>query len=60
VGDTVNTGRRVCDHARGGEVLASQAVFENAQEGFCWDESFVVKVKGKRDALHVARLRARG
>jgi adenylate cyclase len=57
VGDTVNTGRRVCDHAKEGEAIASATVYDQAQEGFDWDEPFDIKMKGKRESLRVARLR---
>ncbi len=55
-GDTVNTARRVCDHARGGEILVSDAALLSLENKLHLGERFELVVKGKRDPLRLARL----
>ena len=56
VGDTVNTARRVCDHARSGEILLSEAVQNRVRESVELGDVFELMVKGKREPLHLAAL----
>ena len=53
IGDTVNTTKRICDQAAGGEVLISQACYALVREFVTTLEPKMLTVKGKRDALQV-------
>ena len=53
IGDTVNTGKRICDQALGGEILVSQAIFDKLKDSLVIGESRLVTAKGKSEPLKV-------
>ncbi|MBU4151384.1 MAG: adenylate/guanylate cyclase domain-containing protein, partial [Proteobacteria bacterium] len=53
IGDTVNTGKRICDQARGGEILVSQTVFDTLKDSLIIGEPRFVAAKGKSEPLKV-------
>jgi class 3 adenylate cyclase len=53
LGDSVNTAKRLCDHARGGEILLSEAVVQQLDKGIALGEARNLSVKGKQQALTV-------
>lgn len=53
LGDSVNTAKRLCDNASGGEILVSQQVMDEVGKGNLQAISRRMKVKGKSDALTV-------
>ena len=53
IGDTVNTGKRICDKAAGGEVLVSQACYEKIAERLSVSEARSIEAKGKKETLQV-------
>jgi adenylate cyclase len=53
IGDTVNTGARLCSVAKAGEIIISQNTFEQMGEGFEVIELPPVQVKGKSQALRI-------
>ncbi|MDH3355082.1 MAG: adenylate/guanylate cyclase domain-containing protein, partial [Chromatiales bacterium] len=54
LGDSVNTAKRLCDNAAGGELLASEIVASST--GFVFAQSRAISVKGKSDSITVAPL----
>jgi class 3 adenylate cyclase len=57
IGDTVNTAKRICDHAQGGEVLISQAVYAELSQHIEVSEAKLLTVKGKSQPLKVFPLK---
>lgn len=57
LGDTVNTAKRLCDAARGGQILVSDAVRRCIAAGWATGTPLELRVKGKREALIVHPLR---
>ena len=53
IGDAVNTGARLCSHAKAGEVLVSEATFQHARDEFVAEALPPVTVKGKVQELKV-------
>ena len=57
IGDTVNTAKRLCDHAEPGEILVSKEVFTSLQSGldswFTVQQSRFIQAKGKRERIEV-------
>lgn len=53
IGDTVNTAKRICDHAAGGEVLISHECYSKISQSLEILEPRLITVKGKREALQV-------
>ena len=53
IGDTVNTSKRLCDSASGGEVLVSQSCYDMLNNTVQVVELKHITVKGKREALKV-------
>ncbi len=53
IGDTVNTGKRICDQATGDEILLSQACYEKLQSSIVIAEPRTIVAKGKQDSLRV-------
>ncbi len=57
IGDTVNTGARICSAAAPAEVLVSQATYDLIKEKAVVDEARTIQVKGKREPLTVYPVR---
>ncbi len=53
IGDTVNTGKRICDQALGEEILLSQNCYDKLQTSVEIGEPRDIVAKGKQDALRV-------
>ena len=53
VGDTINTARRICDHARRGEILVSKAACAAQAPSLELAEERSFKAKGKQELLQV-------
>jgi adenylate cyclase len=53
VGDAVNTGARLCSHAKAGEVLVSDSTFQYCRDRFVAEPLPPVTVKGKQQELRV-------
>lgn len=53
LGDSVNTAKRLCDNALGGEILLSQAIMERLEAGAISGRQRQLKVKGKVEPLSV-------
>ncbi len=53
IGDTVNTGKRICDQAEGGEILISQEVYTQLETVVTVREPRFLKAKGKSEPLKV-------
>lgn len=53
LGDSVNTAKRLCDNARGGEILLSEEVARRVARGVMLGESRALSVKGKQEPLTV-------
>lgn len=53
IGDTVNTGKRICDHAAGGEILISQACLAKLEGTVAVLEPHEITAKGKKQTLQV-------
>ncbi len=53
IGDTVNTAKRICDHAKADEILLSQTCYEALSPPPAVVETRQVKVKGKTQALEL-------
>jgi class 3 adenylate cyclase len=53
LGDSVNTAKRLCDNALGGEILLSQAVVDQLTHGAVSGERRSLLVKGKQQPLSV-------
>lgn len=53
LGDSVNTAKRLCDNALGGEILLSQAIIEQLPRGELNGTSRQITVKGKVEPLSV-------
>ncbi|SMF16600.1 adenylate/guanylate cyclase domain-containing protein [Desulfovibrio gilichinskyi] len=57
IGDTVNTAKRLCDHAEPGEILVSREVLASLQSGlnswFKAEQSRFIQAKGKRELIEV-------
>jgi len=53
LGDSVNTAKRLCDNARGGEILLSSAVVEQLEERVDLCDPRLLAVKGKQGMLTV-------
>jgi class 3 adenylate cyclase len=58
IGDTVNTAKRLCDQAKGNEILVSAQLLAALGEDARPDASRRVRVKGKEQALEVYPLSA--
>jgi adenylate cyclase len=56
IGDTVNTASRLCNLAKGGEVLATEMTMQKAGEGFFADPLPVQQVKGKEKGVQTFRV----
>ncbi len=56
IGDAVNTAKRICDVAEGGEVLISQSVYEKIGDRATVLETRKISVKGKTEPLIVYAL----
>ena len=53
IGDSVNTAKRLCDSALGGEILLSEEVYERTKEYVRTIDSKEIRVKGKANELRV-------
>jgi adenylate cyclase len=53
IGDTVNTGKRICDQAAGGEILISQACYEKLRDIAQVNAPRTITAKGKKETLEV-------
>jgi class 3 adenylate cyclase len=53
IGDTVNTGKRICDQATGNEILISQACYMNVRDRVAILEPRAIHAKGKKEAIQV-------
>ncbi|MBF0285826.1 MAG: adenylate/guanylate cyclase domain-containing protein [Magnetococcales bacterium] len=53
IGDTVNTAKRLCDNAPGGQILASEAVRERAAGDLEVNNALTIQAKGKSQPLTV-------
>ncbi len=53
IGDTVNTGARLCSVAKAGEIIISQSTYEQIRDHFDVVELPPVHVKGKSQALKI-------
>jgi len=53
IGDTVNTAKRICDHAEGGELLISESIYHSLDKNVGVSTSRMLSVKGKKDQLRV-------
>ncbi|MEO0326306.1 MAG: adenylate/guanylate cyclase domain-containing protein, partial [Myxococcota bacterium] len=53
IGDTVNTGARLCGAATAGQCLVSEALYERVKDYFDFEELEAKKMKGKSHALRV-------
>ncbi|MBU2512745.1 adenylate/guanylate cyclase domain-containing protein [bacterium] len=53
IGDTVNTAKRICDQAGGGEILISQEVYAKLETVVTAHEPRFLKAKGKSEPLKV-------
>ncbi len=53
IGDTVNTGKRICDQAKGSEILLSVAVYEKLKEILVTGDPRKLSAKGKSQPLEV-------
>ena len=51
IGDTVNTAKRICDHAISGEILVSENLWLKHSTNHICKQQQQVKVKGKREPL---------
>lgn len=56
VGDTVNTAKRICDAAEGGEILISKSVYDAIGSGFAISEKRSITAKGKAEPLRIYSL----
>jgi class 3 adenylate cyclase len=56
IGDAVNTAKRICDVAAGGEVLISQSVYKEIGDRAIILETRKISVKGKTEPLIVYAL----
>ncbi|MBI4552223.1 MAG: HAMP domain-containing protein [Candidatus Latescibacteria bacterium] len=57
LGDTVNTGKRLCDVAKPGEVLITAAAYEQVRHAIQAQPLEPLKVKGKEHPLEVYRVK---
>ncbi|MDH4162226.1 MAG: hypothetical protein OEW15_05990 [Nitrospirota bacterium] len=57
IGDTVNTAKRICDKASGGEVLLSENSKRLLEGGADFGEPVQIAAKGKAELLTVYKLR---
>jgi class 3 adenylate cyclase len=53
VGDTVNTARRLCDHAAGGEILISEATRALVAQAAATGQPRHLTAKGKKEPIAV-------
>jgi CheY-like chemotaxis protein len=61
VGDTINTARRICDHARAGKILASRTVYPRKGPGpEVTRRRQVFRAKGKKELIEVFEVRWEG
>jgi adenylate cyclase len=58
IGDTVNIAKRICDVARGGEILLSRATRDALGARALIHETRAAPVKGKTESLAVFALQA--
>jgi adenylate cyclase len=56
IGDSVNTASRLCDQAKGGEVLVTEATFRRAGGGFRAEPLPAVQMKGKEKGVVAHRI----
>jgi adenylate cyclase len=56
IGDSVNTASRLCNLARGGEVLATEETISRAGKGFQVEPVSVLQVKGKERGVPTFRI----
>lgn len=56
IGDTVNTGARLCSVAKAGEIIIAQSTYERVKDHFEIVELPNVSVKGKSQALRIYRV----
>lgn len=56
IGDTVNTGARLCSVAKGGEVLISKATYDRVKDFFHTEQLPATSVKGKKLPLEIYRV----
>jgi class 3 adenylate cyclase len=57
IGDSVNTAKRICSEAGGGEILISRECYEKTGKIADVGSPLLLKVKGKSDPLRVYPLR---
>lgn len=57
IGDTVNTAKRICDKAKGGEILISETTLKNVHEHINVLNKLDIEAKGKADKVAVCRIR---
>jgi class 3 adenylate cyclase len=57
IGDTVNTAKRICDHATGGHIFISDYIYQNLSIKPAVEIQRSIQVKGKTAALLVYPLR---
>jgi adenylate cyclase len=53
IGDNVNTASRLCDAAKGGQIIISHSIYRRVQERIVADGPYKIKVKGKNLYLRV-------
>jgi adenylate cyclase len=53
IGDTVNTSKRICDKAAGGELLISEEVYTPVKDDISVNEPRLLKAKGKKEPIKV-------
>lgn len=58
IGDTVNTAKRLCEAAAGGEILISQQVYSALGNMATTGEAHMIEVKGKTEPVSVYSLKA--
>jgi class 3 adenylate cyclase len=56
IGDTVNTAKRICDRAAGGEVLLSRTAYDHLENPPTVGPMYEARVKGKSEALELLPL----
>jgi len=53
IGDNVNTASRLCDVAKGGQIIISHSIYQKVKDRITTDGPYKVKVKGKNLYLKV-------
>ena len=56
IGDSVNTSSRLCNLAKGGEILATEHTVRRAGPGFLVEPVSMLQVKGKEKGVNTLRV----